>query len=286
MNFAVLGAGVMGSRYLDHLCDVGHDVSWVYDTNPAILADVRRRWEARPTNRLSDIHADAIIVASPTLTHEPLAHFAMAKARRVLVEKPVTTSPAAMNALRWQAESYGRVLYPALTLLHDHMTERAAEALEEAKPHRVKIVWQSTVERPEGVVWDLGPHPLSLIRRWWGTDYQITDAWQMPAGVGFRVDFENGLRVDVHLELVEEHPRREVVTPGRVLADFAGDVRVVRTNQYGHRKVYMRHMGKDAIDRTLDSFMHDDEMGDAMLEEGCAIVQNLNAIQRMAWWNG
>jgi scyllo-inositol 2-dehydrogenase (NADP+) len=115
---------------------------------------------------------DLVVVATPNLTHVPLAAAALEAGRHVVVDKPFAVDPAEGAALIDLAAAKGRVL----TVFHnrrwdgDFLTARELVrsgrlgeiALFEAHWDRFrpdpKPGWRERPEPGSGLLWDLGPH--------------------------------------------------------------------------------------------------------------------------------
>lgn len=176
---AVLGAGVHGSRYAEHLLRG--------DVPGARLAGVCRRsaaaagaWRGRGV-RFEEVAAalagdpgvDAVVVASPPGLHEEHALLALDAGKPLLLEKPVAPSPAACRRIR---EAATRAGVPVL-VGHSHRYNPVVRAFREearrAAPlsllalsqchERAPLPWQ---HRPPGggALLCLGVHMADLAR--------------------------------------------------------------------------------------------------------------------------
>jgi predicted dehydrogenase len=101
----VAGAGAFGREHLDRLA-ARSDIAMVgvADTNPAALALVQSRYGAiarrsDPLGLIDEAEADAIIVATPAVSHVELCTRALARNLCVLLEKPVAPSAATAGPL-------------------------------------------------------------------------------------------------------------------------------------------------------------------------------------------
>ena len=102
LRVAVVGAGRMGrlhARVLSEMPDV--ELACVVDTNEAVARAVarQRRCEAFTDVRGAAEHADAAIIAVPTLVHMEAARPFIEAGKAVLIEKPLTDDPAAGEEL-------------------------------------------------------------------------------------------------------------------------------------------------------------------------------------------
>ncbi len=115
---------------------------------------------------------DLIVIATPNLTHFPLARAALEAGKHVVVDKPFVLTLAEADALIALAQAKGRIL----TVFHnrrwdgDFLTVRSLVqsgrlgriALFEAHWDRFRPLpkggWREAPEEGSGLLWDLGPH--------------------------------------------------------------------------------------------------------------------------------
>lgn len=110
---AVLGQGSIGRRHAGLLVAAGADVV-AYDPAPERPIVDGVRLVASPEEALSA--ATAAIVATPTVEHLAHARLALEHSCHVLVEKPLSTSAAGLDALVASAAAAGRVLVVGFNL--------------------------------------------------------------------------------------------------------------------------------------------------------------------------
>jgi predicted dehydrogenase len=179
LRIAVLGAGVHGSRYAEHLLrgDVpGARLAGVSRRDPAAGAAWRAlgvRWEADAPALAADPAVDACVVATPPVSHLPDAAEVLGRGKPLLLEKPVAPDGAACEALRSAALRAG---VPVL-VGHSHRYNPVARAFREAiralgplrtlsislRHERMDQEWQR--RRPGGgALLSLGVHAADLAR--------------------------------------------------------------------------------------------------------------------------
>jgi predicted dehydrogenase len=100
----LIGLGVMGRNHLRILDGIaGVRVAAVSDPVPATLANVPdvdgRQAFVDTVTMLDEAELDAVVIASPTTTHLPLALAAIERNIAVLVEKPLAASPEEADAI-------------------------------------------------------------------------------------------------------------------------------------------------------------------------------------------
>jgi predicted dehydrogenase len=175
LRAAVIGLGSMGANHARVLSDTpGVELVAVADANPVA---VNKTIAGRPipgfpdaVSLLRETRPDMVSIVVPTQLHEEVALQAIAAGANVLVEKPIAATLDAARRIAVAAEQAGLVL----TVGH---IERFNPAVQELKrrldagqggpvlqvrarrvgpfPHRIRDV---------GVIYDLGPHDIDIMR--------------------------------------------------------------------------------------------------------------------------
>jgi len=117
---------------------------------------------------LLDPGVDALVIATPPSTHAPLALEALAAGKHVLVEKPLATSLADVDALIAAAERAGRTLMVGHTFEYNPAVEFLRALVQGGELGRLYYVHATRVNlgifQPDiDVLWDLAPHDLSIL---------------------------------------------------------------------------------------------------------------------------
>ena len=159
---------------------------------------------------------DLVVIATPNLTHVPLARAALEAGKHVVVDKPFATDVAGADALIELAAARGRML----TVFHnrrwdgDFLTVRqligsgrlGEVLLFEAHWDRFRPVpragWRETADEGSGLLWDLGPHLID----------QALLLFGQPDSVSADVASQReGAAVDDYFALTLHYGRRRVV---------------------------------------------------------------------------
>ncbi|MCL6564411.1 MAG: Gfo/Idh/MocA family oxidoreductase [Firmicutes bacterium] len=117
---------------------------------------------------LQDPSVDAVIVATPASTHVGLAIACLQAKKHILVEKPTAMSTVEAARLWELAKKQGVVLMAGHTALFTPEAECVRRLLEQGDLGE-PIFFESyhgnfgIVRRDASVLWDLGPHPVSLL---------------------------------------------------------------------------------------------------------------------------
>jgi predicted dehydrogenase len=148
----------------------------VCDRNPDALNRVTRRYPWLPTTTaldlvLGDERVDAIAIATPVLSHGPLARDALQAGKHVLVEKPLAASAAEALDLIELARRRDLVLMPGHTFLYSPPVNLVRDYIATGELGEILFISASRVNlglhQPDvSVAWDLAPHDLSILRYW------------------------------------------------------------------------------------------------------------------------
>ena len=179
IDVAVVGCGHMGAR---HAAVLARDPRCRLVSCVDILPERARELVSRFGGEASESvpsGVDAVIVATPTLTHEEVAAPLLERGLWCLVEKPLVPTPAAAS----------RLLSPRLVVGH---IERFNPAVRAAGVLRPRYLEARREAPPTGrsadidVVLDLMIHDLDLLLHWCepGASVEVVDA----VGVGEPVD--------------------------------------------------------------------------------------------------
>jgi predicted dehydrogenase len=177
VRVAVVGFGYWGPNLLRVLHELPEvDVDYVCDAREDALARVRRSVAAVSTTTsveavLADPEVDAVVIATPLLSHFSLARDALEAGKHVFVEKPLAGSLAQALELSQLADDLGQVLMPGHTFLYSPPVNLARDLIRGDELGQIFFISMSRVNlglhQPDvSVVWDLAPHDFSILRYW------------------------------------------------------------------------------------------------------------------------
>ena len=174
LRVGLIGLGSMGRNHLRVLGSVpGACLAAVADTDPALLASAEGSGAqpfVEPVSMLSEANLDAVVIASPTTTHLPLALAAIERGIAVLVEKPLAATPDEADRIVSAATAVGA---PPVQVGHIERFNPAVLELERL----LREGWLSTVFaitsrragpfpariRDVGVTVDLATHDVDIL---------------------------------------------------------------------------------------------------------------------------
>ncbi len=179
IRVGAIGCGYWGPnviRNLDSLPDV--ELRWICDVDEERLQAVAARHPtARTTSRnadlLEDPAMDAVYLATPVSTHFELARRALDAGKHVLIEKPMATDLAQARDLQALAEARRRTLMVGHTFVFSPPVRKIKELIDAGQVGDIHYIETTRVnlglfQKDASVLWDLGPHDLSILMYWLG----------------------------------------------------------------------------------------------------------------------
>jgi predicted dehydrogenase len=177
LRIAVLGAGHWGPNLIRNFHNhQASEVAWVVDRDAARLDLVRDRYPGvlvgcDPRRAIADPAVDAVVVATPTVTHHELAAAALRAGKHVLVEKPVATRAEEAEELCELAARAGLVLMVGHVFLFNAAVRRAKAYLAEGRLGPLFYISMvrtnlGPIRMDVNAAWDLAAHDISIANYW------------------------------------------------------------------------------------------------------------------------
>lgn len=177
IRVGVIGLGYWGPNIVRALHEVeGAQVAAICDRRQPVLDKLGARFPSprRTTDAnsiLDDDEIDAVVIATPVATHFGLASRALAAGKHTFVEKPMAGSTTEAIQLEETATARSLVLMPGHTFVYSPPVRKVREMLASGTIGDVQFITSSRVnlglhQSDVSVVWDLGPHDLSILRYW------------------------------------------------------------------------------------------------------------------------
>ena len=235
IRVAQVGCGHWGERLARCFAELGA-LAAVVDSNSAATGAALAQHGA-PGRTLEEVLADpeidAVALATPAVTHAPLAHKALAVGKHVYIEKPLALDVADGQALIAQADRAGRTLMVG-HLLHYHPVFHALQDLVHAGtlgPMRYIYSNRMSLGKfrvEENVLWSFAPHDISMILALTGeepSEVSAQGAFAITPNVAdwttLQLIFPSGLKG--HIQVSWLHPFKEhrlVVVGQQAMAVF------------------------------------------------------------------
>jgi predicted dehydrogenase len=177
LRVAVIGAGYWGPNLIRNFNEApGSEVVAVADLSADRLAPIRKRYPSvRVTTDhrevLADRGIDAVAIATPIRTHRALCEEALASGKHVLVEKPLAGTVADAEAIVRAAARARRTLMVGHTFVYNPAVTTVRKAIERGDLGEIQYIDSQRVnlglhQFDFNVLWDLGPHDVSITLYW------------------------------------------------------------------------------------------------------------------------
>ncbi|GAC1328311.1 MAG: Gfo/Idh/MocA family oxidoreductase [Chloroflexota bacterium] len=179
MRVAAVGCGYWGPNVIRNLGTIdGFELCCICDADPVRLATVGARYpRARTTTDIAALFADpaidAIYLATPVSTHFELVRRALEGGKHVLVEKPLATVVEQAEELARLATSRSLTLMVGHTFVFSPPVRKVKEVIDAGLLGPIYYVETTRVnlglfQKDVSVLWDLGPHDVSILNFWLG----------------------------------------------------------------------------------------------------------------------
>jgi predicted dehydrogenase len=313
IRVAVAGAGEWGRNHVRTLAALpGVRLAWVIDPDPrrrdeahALAPDARI--VAHDGDALRDPRLDAVVIASPSPTHYPVARAALAAGKHVLVEKPLAPTAAEAEDLVRRARRAKRLLAVGHLLLYHPAMPHLKRFVDEGRAGPVLYLYgqRSNIGRvrdDEGALLSLAPHDISVMAHLLGAwpvgvsahaRRCVQERWEDVVFLTLR--FPRGVLGQVHLSWLEPLKVRRltvVAREGMAVFDDMLPVEKVRLHRIVPGSGRLRQAdpvarvprlsGIEPLKAELTSFLRSVRTGRASLTpgtDGLAVVRVLEAAQ-------
>lgn len=179
IRVAAVGCGYWGPNVIRNLDTIdGFELRCICDADPVRLASVGARYpHVRTTTDIAGVFADptvdAIYLATPVSTHFGLVRRALEGGKHVLVEKPLATVVEQAEELARLATSRGLTLMVGHTFVFSPPVRKVKEVIDAGLLGPIYYVETTRVnlglfQKDVSVLWDLGPHDVSILNFWLG----------------------------------------------------------------------------------------------------------------------
>jgi predicted dehydrogenase len=232
IKVAVAGVGAWGVNHVRAFARTkGAEVVAVCDPSAAareraLALAPRARAEERVEALLEDPAVEAIVLATPAVTHAAMARAALAAGKHVLVEKPLALSTADAETVVAAATAAGRILMVGHLMLYHPAVERLRRMIAAGDLGTLHYLYAQRVNlgrlrHDENALWSLAPHDVSIILGLLGA---------APVSVGARggsylqrgiedvvfvtLRFATGLLAAIHLSWLDPRKERRLTLVG------------------------------------------------------------------------
>ena len=232
IRVAVIGAGQWGPNLIRNFHNKQtSEVAWVIDRDEARLAEVRARFAdvrvgTDAAAAFADPAVEAVVVATPTRTHQALVKAALERGKHVLVEKPITADVRQSEELAALAEGARRVLMVGHVFLYNVAVRHVKALLDSGELGRVYYVSMvrtnlGPVRADISAAWDLASHDISIVNYWLGSAPLAASAvggsWINPGiedAVFATLRYPHDVLANLHVSWLNPRKTRDVTVVG------------------------------------------------------------------------
>jgi predicted dehydrogenase len=244
LRVGVIGAGYWGPNLVRNFFEApGAEAVAVCDLSEEQLEAIRKRYPSVRTTRrhrelIDDPAIDAVCVATPVSTHHSLASEALRAGKHVLVEKPLAGTVQEAKSLVELAAETKRVLLAGHTFVYNPAVQKVREIIAKREIGRVYYVDSQRVnlglhQFDINVLWDLGPHDVSIVLYWLGEEPEWISCTgaryiqpQVEDVVFLSMGFPSGALAHAHLSWLAPGKRRAMTVIGSKRMVVYDDVEV------------------------------------------------------------
>ena len=170
LNIALIGCGNWGKNIARNLYQMG-SLACIYDSNVKLSEKLSYDYSL-PTLELNKIFKDhninAIVIASPAMTHKHMAMEALKNDKDVFIEKPFCLSLTDAQKLSELATNKNRILMVGHLLNYHNAFIKMKELIKNGKigvPQNIRAnrLALGAIRSEESVIYDLSVHDISMI---------------------------------------------------------------------------------------------------------------------------
>jgi predicted dehydrogenase len=177
VRVAVLGVGYWGPNLVRNLIEnpLCSEVA-ICDLDVGALGKIARRYPgvrvtSEPRELLEAPDIDAVMISTPPKSHYELARQALQHGKHVFVEKPFTLASNDGRELIALARQRQRVVMVGHTFEYSPPVRKIGEIIRRGELGKIFYISSTRVnlglhQKDSSVLWDLGPHDLSMLLYW------------------------------------------------------------------------------------------------------------------------
>jgi predicted dehydrogenase len=232
VTVAVVGCGYWGPNLIRNFTTCrATELLAVCDRDPKRLqAGSELNPRARAISEFADVLADsrieAVAIATPPLTHGPLAKAALLAGKHVLIEKPIAASLAEAVELQQLAEDRGLTLMVDHTFLYSPAIRKIKELIDGGDLGEIYYIDSVRInlglfQNDVNVLWDLATHDLAIVIHLLGRMPQSLSAFgsshtgsEIEDVAYMNLDFGGGLLASFHVNWLSPVKIRHLIIGG------------------------------------------------------------------------
>lgn len=169
---ALIGAGYWGKNLVRAFSNLGV-LDVICDLNEQNLVERKKEHPNLRTTKdyneiLKDENINAIVIATPAVTHYKLGKIALEAGKDVFIEKPLALGIKDAEELVKIADKNKRILMVGHLLLHHPAVLKLKEMINEGELGGIRYIYSNRLNfgklrKEENVLWSFAPHDISVI---------------------------------------------------------------------------------------------------------------------------
>ena len=234
LKIGVIGCGYWGPKLARNFNDLpGASFEMVADLRQERLVEINQLYpDVKTTCNYEDLlnsDLDAVVIATPVNTHYPLAKEALLAGKHVFVEKPITSNAAQADELVALAAEYGLTLMVGHTFVYNPAVQAVRKVIQSNQLGTIYYLNSTRVNlgllQPDiNVMWDLGPHDISILQYILDKDpikvsargaCYVNLARNLQEVVYLVLFFEDGVMANLRLSWLDPVKQRRLTVVGR-----------------------------------------------------------------------
>jgi predicted dehydrogenase len=265
IKIGIIGCGYWGPNLIRNFYKIKEcKVIYACDLSRERLSKIKEMYpQIKITQNYLDMleveEIDAVVVATPPITHYKIAKDALLYGKHLLVEKPFVTSLEKAEELINLAEKLNKKIMVGYTFLYHPCVKIIKEMVESGYLGKIYYIYSQRInlglfQKDINVVWDLAPHDLSIIKYIFGElpfcvnaiGYShIIDGIEDVAFLNLKNDF---FTVNIHLSWLAPYKVR--------LFTIVGEDKMLVFDDVSDQKLVVHHKSvkKPAYFYSLDEF--------------------------------
>jgi len=185
IRVAVVGAGYWGKNLVRNFHQLGA-LAAVCDGSVAVREQVEKDYPGTTVTNdlrkiLNDSKIQAVVLATPAVTHFQLAEQALRAGKHVFVEKPLSLTHGDGEKLVRLAGEMQRILFVGHILQYHPAVIRMQDMVRHGQVGRLRYIYSrrlslGKIRREENILWSFAPHDISVILSLVGEDPSYVDS--------------------------------------------------------------------------------------------------------------
>jgi len=237
LKIGVIGCGSWGRNHVRSVAALPEaELAAVCDTSETVRARIARQYPSAtvtddPRKLLGMV--EAVIIATPAVSHADLARAAIAAGVPALIEKPFALSVADAEDVAERADKAGLPLMAGHLLVYHPVVEQLRELIVAGRLGEIYYLYSQRVNlgqvRPdENALWSFGPHDVSVALYLLGqepTSVTAVGRSYLQRGIEdvvfLTMEFPSGVLAHVQMSWLDPHKERKLTVVGaRQMAVF------------------------------------------------------------------